>query len=114
MELKVKNELDKIREEEYLAFLSWISEQVEEMSDIMIIRKEEYDRFMNSDIEDDVMDMDIINDCSIVQEEFKRITGFDIFEDKDFVSMAYIDKSRNDINLTVSINGQDESFIVGV
>lgn len=48
------------RDDEYTEFLCWILEQRDWENDIMIIKGQEYDRFMESDNEDEEIDIKIV------------------------------------------------------
>lgn len=96
---------------EYTDFLCWILEQRDWENDVMIIKGKEYDRFMELDNEDEVMDMQIVKSDKFY-DEFKNISSADIMNEDNFVSMKYI--SRNDINLIVRANGMNQRFVIGV
>ena len=97
---------------EYTEFLCWILEQRDWENDIMIIKGNEYDRFMESDNNDDEeMDMKIVESDNFYN-QFKEITNVDIMNENNFVSMKYI--SRNDINLILRANGMNQRFVIGV
>ena len=59
------------------------------------------------------MDMLII-ECDEFHVRFKEITGINLLKIDDFIKMSYIDDARNDIELVVNINGNNEIFIIGV
>jgi len=102
------------RYEEYTEFISWILNQKEWDNQLVIIKGKEYTNFMESDDKNDVMDMETV-DSNNIYKEFKRILGVDIFNEEEyFVSAKYIDRARNDINLIVEIDGNNERFIIGV
>jgi hypothetical protein len=100
------------KDSEYTEFLCWILEKTEWDNEITIIRQEEWDRFWNSDIEDDEMDMGIVY-ASDFYNEFERLVGIEDF-DECFVHMKYIDELQNSISLIVNVNGKDERFRVDV
>ena len=96
---------------EYTDLLCWILEQFNEKNDIMIIHGKEYDRFMKSDNEDDAMDMQIVKSKDF-HTEFKKISGIDIMNESNFVSMKYI--GSNDINLIIGTNGDKQRYVIGI
>jgi hypothetical protein len=98
LELDKQNELK--REDEHLELICWISEQQEWENNFMIIKKEDWDKFWNSNNEDEVMDM-IIAEHDEVYTKFKEMTGVDLLEIDNIVSMTYIDDARNDIEIIV-------------
>jgi hypothetical protein len=110
-------EVDKRRElkrqDEHLHLLKWIDENTDDDFPFKISTRKEFDRFYNSDDEDDIMDMLII-ECDEFYARFKEITGVNLLSNNDFIEMSYIDESQNDIELVVRINDRQERFIIGV
>jgi len=101
------------REDEHLEFICWINYKKEYEFPFMLIKGIEWDRFYSSDIEDDIMDMQIV-EYDELYAKFKEITGVDLMKLDNFVSISYIDEGQNDIELIVNINGNNERFIIGV
>jgi hypothetical protein len=106
-----RNQIISQKDVEYTEFICFILEQRNWENDIMIIKGEEYDRFTESDIEDDIMDM-YITDSDEFYNEFKKVSNVDMMDEDCFVSMKYINK--NDINLIVRANGMNQRFVIGV
>lgn len=102
------------QEEEYLEFISFLCEQAKWEGQILIIKREEYDRCMQSKNEDDCMDL-ITIDSEKFYKGFKKKTGISQVEFRDcFVSAKYIDDGYNDIDLVVRVNNIEERFIIGL
>lgn len=108
-------QLEQKRQDEHLELICWINSKQEWECDFMIIKGEEYERFMQSDYEDDEMHM-IITNHNEFYPKFKDITGIDLLELTDnFVSMSYIDEAQNDIEIIINdVNGNNERFIIGI
>lgn len=111
MELDKQSEQQ--RQDEHLELICWILEQKNFDNDIMIIKGEEYDRFMDSDIEDDEMNMIIVNTENFYS-KFKEITSVNLIDIDNFIGMTYIDKGNNDIEVILNIDGNNERFIIGI
>lgn len=114
--LKREEKVDKAnqREEEHLELLRWINSNKDYEFPFMLIKGKEWNRFMQSDIEDDIMDM-IIIDCDEFYTKFKEIIGVQLLEISNFISMTYIDETQNDIEVVI-VNADDkqEKFVIGV
>jgi hypothetical protein len=100
------------RNDDLIEFQCWLAYQNEWDNEIIIIKKEEWDRFFESKIEDDEMDMKIVQ-ADDFYEEFEKLVGIYDF-DECFVRMNYIDEVQNLISLTININGKDESFMIDI
>lgn len=111
MELDKQSEQQ--RQDEHLEFICWILEQKNFDNDIMIIKGEEYDRFMDSNIEDDEMNMIIVN-AENFYSKFKETTNVNLIDIDNFLSMTYIDEGRNDIEIILNIDRIEERFIIGI
>jgi hypothetical protein len=99
------------RDEELTEFLCWMLEQNDWDHEIGIIRSEEFDRFWNSKIEDDVMDMKMVQ-ADNFYEEFEKFIGINDF-DECFVHMKYIDYiCCNSVSLIMNVNGILQRFII--
>lgn len=111
--LEVDKQRELKRQDEHLALLKWIDENENADFPFKISTKEEFDRFYNSDDEDDVMDM-LIVECDEFYTKFKEITGVNLKSNNDFVKMTYIDEGHNDIEIVVNVDGKQEKFVIGV
>lgn len=98
------------RDIEYTEFLCWMLECRNWDNEIAIIKGEEWDRFWESKIEDDEIDMKIVQ-ASDFYEEFEKLVGIDDF-DECFVHMKHIDD--NSVNLIVNVNGRNERYYIDV
>jgi len=100
------------RDVEYTDFLCWILEQANWDHDLTIIKQEEWDRFYNSNNEEDEMKMNIV-DSSQFYEKFKEISSVDILKNEDcFVSTKYI--QGNSVNLIVNVNEKNERYVIDI
>ena len=111
--LEVDKQLELKRQDEHLQLLKWIDENTDVYFPFKISTREEFDRFYNSDDEDDIMEMQIV-ECDEFYARFKEITGINLLSNNDFVEMSYIDEGQNDIEIVVNISGNNERFIIGV
>jgi hypothetical protein len=113
--IELDKQKEQQREDEHLEMISWILEQQNWENSFMLIRGSEWDRFYNSDDEDDIIDMQII-ECYDFYTKFKEITGVDLIKLDDFVKMSYIDGARNDIEIVIKADtdGKNKRFIIGV
>lgn len=102
-----------VKEEDHLKMIQWINYHREWENDFMIIKGEEYDRFMESDDENEIMDMVIVNGFNLYN-KFKDITGVHLLNIDDFVSMEYLNENRNDIKVTLNIDNKEEKYILAV
>jgi len=98
------------RQDEHLKLLKWISDNEDSDFPFRIVTKSEWNRFYNSEDEDDEMNM-ISVECDKFFERFKEITGVNLLNISNFISMSYIDGAQNDIEIVV---GNNEIFIIGV
>lgn len=101
------------REDEHLEMICWIEENKNYEFPFMIIKGEDYDNWLQSDNEDEELKM-ILAEYNEFYEKFKEITGVDLMNLNHFISISYIDESRNDIELVVNITGNNKRFIIGV
>jgi hypothetical protein len=110
----VENYLNQ-KNDEKLEFMCFLTEQSEWDSNVIVIRKEEYDRFMKSRDEDDILDLKVVLADDFFN-EFGSIVGIeDLDFDNCFVSAKYIDeKTYNSIELVIRVNGKEEIFIIDV
>jgi len=106
-------QLELKRQDGHLQLLKWIDENTDVYFPFKISTREEFDRFYNSDDEDDIMDMQIV-ECDEFYARFKEITGVNLLSNNDFIEMSYIDESQNDIELVVRVDDNNKIFVIGV
>lgn len=101
------------RQDEHLQLLKWIDENESTDFPFRIITKIEWNRFYNSDDEDDIMEM-ISVECNEFYGRFKKITGVNLLRIDQFISMKYIDDGHNDIEIIINVDGKQEIFVIGI
>ena len=111
IEVDKQRELE--REDDHLETLSWINRNKHPDFPFMLVKGDEYDSFMQSDDEDCIMDRQIIEGDEFYI-KFKKITGIDLMELDNFISMKYIDEAQNDIELVVRVDDNNKIFVIGV
>lgn len=92
---------------DYTELLCWLL--ANKGDDLLVITKEEYKRFMKSEIEDEEMDMEVTNTDKIFKE---GIAGIDIYGDEDNFVSARITDNENDILLKLNVDGMVKKFVL--
>ncbi len=90
----------------YTDLLCWLLANKGE--DLLLMTAKEYKRFMESEIEDDEMDMEITNTDKIALE---GIAGVDIYDEDNFIS-ARITDNENDILLTIKWGSITKDYVL--
>jgi hypothetical protein len=109
---KYLRQKQEIKDEEYLEFLSYICDKENWDQELVIIRKEDWDGFYNTDDEDYEMKIAGWVQASEFYDKFQELFGLEEFEN-NFVESKYLDAyTYNTIELTININGKDDVFII--
>ena len=78
---------------------------------LVVIRENEYYRFMNSDIEDYIMNIKLVD----YEDFYEKAFGIDLWEfEKNFVSISFMDENQDMINIILKVNGVNERFVIHV
>jgi beta-N-acetylglucosaminidase len=109
--LKQKQET---RAEEYLEFLSFLCENENWDNELIIIRKENWDEFYNTDDEDYEMKIAGWTQASEFENMFEKLFGIGAYEfENNFVGSKYLDTyTYNTVELMIKINDIEEVFII--
>lgn len=113
--VSIRNDVNE-RMEEYLELQCFIQEAEKWESQLVIIRKENWNEFFSSNDEEREMKIEDYLDASDFFDSFGQVVGHDDLELKDiFVNWKYIDEQTyNTIELVVDIDNKEEIFIIDV
>lgn len=103
--LNVLNE-ETTTEMDYTDLLCWL--EYNKGDDLLLMTAKEYKRFVESDNEDDEVDIDITETSKIAVE---GIAGIDVYDEENFIS-ARITENQNDILLTVKWGSKGKDFVL--
>ena len=92
---------------DYTDLLCWLHQNSGD--DLLLTTAKEYRRFVESEIEDDEMDMQVTNTEQIYSE---GIAGIDIYSNEDAFVSARITENENDILLKLYIGGIVKDYIL--
>jgi hypothetical protein len=101
------------KEEEYSVFLSFIKTATQWDNELMIIRRQDWNEFYNSD--DEECEMKIFGHimASDFLSDFGYLIGIDNSEFENyFVGAKYIDNQNNIIEIIIRLNESEETFII--
>lgn len=113
-EVDKSNEFLEQKQEMYLEFLAFLLEQEDWDRELIIIRKENWNEFYSTDDKDYEMKTTGYVQAHEFYDEFVELVGIEPEEFKNnFVSAKYIDDyTENTIELTINIDGKDQTFII--
>ncbi|AQS09657.1 hypothetical protein CLOBY_17880 [Clostridium saccharobutylicum] len=94
------------KEIDYTDLLCWLEYNRED--DLILTTAKEYKRFIESEDEDDEMDMRVTNTEQIYNE---GIFGIDIYEEENFIS-ARATENENDILLTIKWGTKERDYVL--
>lgn len=108
------NEFLEQKQEDYLDFLAFLSEQEDWDRELIIIRKEDWNEFYSTDDKEFEMKIASYVQAGEFYNRFAELVGIEPKEFEDnFVSTKYIDKNtENTIELIINIDGKDQVFII--
>lgn len=92
---------------DYTDLLCWLHQNSED--DLILITAKEYKRFIESEDEDDEMDMQVTNTEQIYNE---GIFGADIYGNEDAFVSGRITENENDILLKLNVNGIIKDYVL--
>jgi len=98
---KTTNKMD------YTDLLCWLHQNSED--DLLLMTAKEYRRFIESEIEDDEMDMQVTNTEQIYSQ---GIAGADIYGNEDTFVSGRITDNENDIFLKLNVSGIVEDYVL--